>query len=137
MPLSGACARVRMRACSMRLRADVEYRVARRGEGLRPKGVPVPSRVAAWWACVRGARADKDGIAATQMHHVRHRRQHLLIVMRNVHERRAARTADALDQFEHAAAVGRVKALHWLVEDEDQWLRREGGTKEDELLLAL
>jgi hypothetical protein len=43
----------------MRLRADVEYRMARRGEGLRPKGVPVPSRVAAWWACVRGARAEK------------------------------------------------------------------------------
>ena len=59
MPTSGACARVRMRACSMRLRADVENRVACRGEGLRPKGVPVPARVAAWWACVRGARAEK------------------------------------------------------------------------------
>ena len=42
----------------MHLRADVEYRMARRGEGLQPKGVPVPSRVAAWRAGVRGARAE-------------------------------------------------------------------------------
>ena len=52
----------RVHACilaCMRLRADVEHRMARRGEGLRPKGVPVPSRVAAWWACVRGARAEE------------------------------------------------------------------------------